>query len=65
MKKKINKFLHYAKTAKTKAKISCAVTAQLISTIVSMIPLLRGMAGKFVDTSAIKKSNALLKKRFA
>ena len=25
----------------------------------------RGMAGKFVDTSAIRKSNALLKKRFA
>ena len=29
------------------------------------IGLLRGMAGKFVDTSAIRKSNALLKKRFA
>ena len=26
---------------------------------------LRGMAGKFVDTSAIRKSNALLNKRFA
>ena len=26
---------------------------------------IRGMAGKFVDTSAIRKSNALLKKRFA
>ena len=26
---------------------------------------LRGMAEKFVDTSAIRKSNALLKKRFA
>ena len=25
----------------------------------------RGMTGKFVDTSAIRKSNALLKKRFA
>ena len=25
----------------------------------------RGMAGKFVDTSAIRKSNAFLKKRFA
>ena len=25
----------------------------------------RGMAEKFVDTSAIRKSNALLKKRFA
>ena len=25
----------------------------------------RGMAGKFVVTSAIRKSNALLKKRFA
>ena len=26
---------------------------------------IRGMAGKFVDTSAIRKGNALLKKRFA
>ena len=26
---------------------------------------IRGMAGKFVDTSAIRKSNALLKKRLA
>ena len=26
---------------------------------------IRGMAEKFVDTSAIRKSNALLKKRFA
>ena len=26
---------------------------------------IRGMAGKFVDTSAIRKSNTLLKKRFA
>ena len=26
---------------------------------------IRGMAGKFVDTSAIRKSNALLKTRFA
>ena len=27
--------------------------------------IVRGMAGKFVDTSAIRKSYALLKKRFA
>ena len=27
--------------------------------------LIRGMAGKFVDTPAIRKSNASLKRRFA
>ena len=31
----------------------------------SLFLVVRGMAGKFVDTSAIRKSNALLKKRFA
>ena len=29
------------------------------------IYIVRGMAGMFVDTSAVRKSNTLLKKRFA
>ena len=30
-----------------------------------LVVIIRGMAGKFVDTPAIRKSNASLKKRFA
>ena len=38
---------------------------QLVTKLHKLRKFIRGMAGKFVDTSAIRKGNALLKKRFA